>query len=154
MLVPVTEQDAEQFETWVRNGSWYKTTLAKARNPEHHRKAFALIKLILDSQERYQKIEDLLVELKIKAGWYDEFVRPTDSPGLIRLAKFAASCPAPIRRKLEGYIELLRAEAGLVYVPRSISFADMGQLEFEQFYDRLIDIAKDEYGLEEALSFL
>jgi hypothetical protein len=120
ILEPASAQDETAFES-LRVGTQYKCDLRKARNPDHHRKGFALIKLILDSQEKYTNIEDLLTELKLKVGWYREHVR---------------------------------SNGELVYIPKSISFADMDQTEFEEFYERVMDIALQEYGLEEAVEFL
>lgn len=152
VLVPATEHDQDTYEKLRRN-THYKADLRKARNPDHHRKGFALINLIFENQEQYKTLEDLLVELKLRAGWYTEHVRNVNSPILDSLAQFAYVCPGQIRKKLERYVEVLRARDSVVFVPKSISFADMDQLEFEQFYERVIDIAVEHYGLREALEF-
>ncbi len=120
VLVPSGHHDATEFEKLKFNNE-YKIDARKARNPEHHRKAFALINLIFDSQEKYRSVEDLLTELKLRTGWYREHVRMNGE---------------------------------MVYIPKSISFADMDQTQFETFYDRVADIAVQDYGLEEALEFL
>lgn len=118
-LAPATEADEKKIES-LSGENWYKADLKKARNPGHHRKAFALIKLIFDSQERYTTMEDLLVELKLQCGWYLEHVRSTGE---------------------------------LIYVPKSIAFENMDQLEFEGFYDRLVDVAIQDYHLQDAIDF-
>ncbi|HEX7041603.1 MAG TPA: DUF1367 family protein [Trueperaceae bacterium] len=46
----------------------------KARNPAHHRRFFALLQAAFAGQNKYQRIGDLLIELKLRAGWYDEYV--------------------------------------------------------------------------------
>ncbi len=51
-LVPASEHDQTAFEA-LRVNNEYKADLRKARNPDHHRKGFALITLIFDSQEKY-----------------------------------------------------------------------------------------------------
>ncbi len=119
-LTPAYETDEAAFES-LRPGNMYKADIRKARNPDHHRKGFALINVIFENQERYRTIEDLLVELKLMTGWYREHIR---------------------------------SDGTIIYVPKSISFADMDQLEFERFYDAVIDIALQKYGLEEALEFI
>jgi len=119
-VIPAYPSDEAVFES-LKQGNMYKCDIRRARNPDHHRKGFALINLIFNSQERYRTIEDLLVELKLMTGWYREHVR---------------------------------SDGSLIYVPKSISFADMDQLEFERFYDAVIDIAIQKYGLEEALEFI
>lgn len=120
VIIPSSEKDHDEFSK-LRIGNEYKIDARKARNPDHHKKGFALINLIFDSQEKYQTMEQLLTELKLKVGWYTEHVR-------------------------------LSGE--LVLIPKSISFADMDQTQFETFYDRLIDVAIRDYGLEEALGFV
>lgn len=152
VLIPATDHDRDTYDKLRRN-THYKADLRKARNPDHHRKGFALINLIFENQEQYTTLEDLLVELKLRAGWYTEHVRTVNSPILDSLADFAGRCPGAIRRKLESYVEALRARDAVVFVPKSISFADMDQLEFEQFYERVIDIAVEQYGLRKALEF-
>ena len=119
-LVPGYAVDEEVFEK-LRVGSMYKVDIRKARNPDFHRKAFALIKLIFESQEKYRTIEDLLIELKLRVGWYHEHIR---------------------------------SNGELIYVPKSISFADMDDLHFAQFYDAVIDIAIQDYGLKDAVEFI
>lgn len=120
ILEPASAHDEAEFEK-LRYGSEYKADIRKARNPDHHRKGFALINLIHDNQERYENLEDTLTELKLKSGWYKQHVR------------------------LSGEV---------VYIPKSISFADMDQTSFEEFYDRVLEIAINDYGLEQALEFL
>jgi hypothetical protein len=46
----------------------------RSRNIKHHRKAFALIELLFENQDRFNTVTDLLVELKIKLGWYNEHI--------------------------------------------------------------------------------
>jgi hypothetical protein len=120
VLMPAYEADEEVFLS-LKAENHYKCDIRRARNPDHHRKGFALIKLIFDSQEKYRTIEDLLVELKLQTGWYREHIR---------------------------------SNGELIYVPKSISFADMDQLEFEAFYETLIDVAIQHYGLKEAVEFI
>lgn len=119
-LVAAYENDEESLRS-LKPGNMYKCDIRRARNPDHHRKGFALINLIFNSQERYRTVEDLLVELKLMTGWYREHIRPNGE---------------------------------LIYVPKSISFADMDQIEFEAFYELLIDIAIQQFGLKEAVEFI
>lgn len=120
ILQPSNEQAEAEFEK-LRMASDYKMDLRKARNPDHHRKGFALIKLIFDSQERFRSMDAMLTELKIKTGWYHEHIT---------------------------------ADGKLVYVPKSIAFESMDQTTFETFYDKLIDVAIQDYGLEQAVEFV
>ena len=44
------------------------------RNPKFHRKYFALLGLVFDSQDKYANKEHFLTEIKLKIGHYDEHV--------------------------------------------------------------------------------
>lgn len=46
----------------------------KARNPAHHRRFFALLQAAYGAQDKHKNLTSLLVELKIRAGWYDEHI--------------------------------------------------------------------------------
>ena len=120
IIVPAYETDEKAMGP-LKCGNMYKADFKKARNPQHNAKAFVLIKLIFDSQEKYDNIEDLRTELKLQCGSYTHHIR---SNGVI------------------------------AYIPKSWSFADMDQIEFEKLYDRLIDVAINDWGLEEAVEFL
>ncbi len=154
-MIPATDADQQTFEK-MRTNNWYKTDARKARNVDHHRKGFALINIIFDNQDRYQNMDDLLVELKLRAGWYHEHVRtiPT-SKELEMLEEWLSVPPQHIDfKKIWQIIDRLKELEQLVLLPKSISFNEMDQLEFEQFYERLIDIALFDYDLEEALEFI
>lgn len=94
----------------------------KARNPAHHAKFFALFDQAWRSQNKYPHTSAgkaaLMIELKLKAGWYDEHVT---------------------------------ASGQLVYVPRSISWARMGQDEFDVFYNEAIVALAEMFGTEQVV---
>lgn len=82
-------------------GECIESDTRKARNPAHHRKFFALFELAFQSQERYTNRRQFMTELKVRAGWYEEYIT---------------------------------ADGKLVFVPKSISWANMDQEEFAKFY--------------------
>ncbi|MDQ6968712.1 MAG: DUF1367 family protein [Mariprofundaceae bacterium] len=73
MLVAATQQDHDLLRVW-RVGTDLRAKIVKPRNGQFHRLAFALLNLVLENQERYSTIEDLLVEFKLKSGHYSEHV--------------------------------------------------------------------------------
>ena len=81
-LLPAYPTDEAVFES-LKVGNHYKCDIRKARNPDHHRKGFALINLMFNSQEKYRTVDDLLVELKLMAGWYREHIRPDGEGGCV-----------------------------------------------------------------------
>ena len=48
--------------------------IKKARNPKFHIYAMRLFRLVLNNQEKYQNMEDLLVEIKLQTGHYEEHI--------------------------------------------------------------------------------
>jgi len=70
-LIAASPQDYALMKSW-RVGEVVKAKMSKPRNGGHHRKAFALINYIFENQDKYKTVEDLLVEIKLKAGWYKE----------------------------------------------------------------------------------
>lgn len=86
--------------------------IRQPRNARFHRKFFALMHVVFNNQERYSQMEDLLVEVKLKTGHYQEHIT---------------------------------TKGQIVYIPKSISFASMDELEFERFYSRAIDVVLEHF---------
>jgi hypothetical protein len=106
----------------MAHGEQVVAEIRRARNPGHHRKMFAFLKLLLDNQEKYKTIEDILNAVKIGVGhcrWGTVWLRGV-----------------PVQ----------------VAIPKSISFANMGQAKFETFYNAALDYAVCEIipGLDKA----
>lgn len=104
-LGPADEAAEKVIRRWGK-GEAIVCEVKRARNPGGHRKAYALLRLVFENQNKYSTIDDLLTEIKLRAGHYDEYVTT-------------------------------RGE--LVYTPRSISFAELDEDEFVEFYDKMID---------------
>ena len=100
--------DTREILNKVKNGDGVILDYKPKRNIFFHRKAFALLNLVLANQNRYTNINDLLVEFKLKAGHYQEH---------------------------------LTTKGKIIYIPKSISFAEMDELEFSDIYNKFIDIA-------------
>ena len=109
---PISEEVLDKLHT----GDMLHGSLTKLRNPDHHRKGMALLNYVFKSQEKYTNFEDLLVEFKLKTGWYKEH---------------------------------LTMKGKIVYVPKSISFGSMDQIQFEEFYSKAIDVALKDFIPEE-----
>lgn len=48
-----------------------------------------------------------------------------------------------------GYYKAIETDRGVVYLPKSISFASMDNLEFEELYSKMIDVLIKELGLDQ-----
>ena len=118
-LIPSSQDSVENYEK-LKEGQEYKVEVRKARNPGHHRKAFSLINRIFHNQDVYTNETDLLVELKLQCGWYDEHIT---------------------------------TKGKVIYLPKSMDFSSMDQTEFEGFYTKLVTVAFERWGIEEALTY-
>lgn len=67
-IVPATEQDKDKLRI-IRAGDLLPCVLSKSpRNGDHHRKFMALAQFVAENHPRYQTIEDVLVQLKVRTG--------------------------------------------------------------------------------------
>lgn len=99
VLVPDGPPDQE-FIARLRTGEVLTGQFKKPRNGAHHRKAFALLTIMWQRQDRFPTFTHMLMDVKVKLGHYDHYI----------------------------------TESGeVVYLPRSISYREMGQEEFEPF---------------------
>lgn len=97
----------------LRIGSVVNCTISQKRNYEHHKKFFALVRLT------FQNLPEHLQQMLN-----------------IRSEEDMLTC-----LKLDlGYATTIWYGTRQVVVPKSISFAQMDQTEFERFYDRAIDM--------------
>ncbi len=69
-LVAADPVGFEQLEA-MRDGEYVTAKLTRTRNPGHHRKFFALLKIVFDAQERFATMEQLLNFVKIATGHCD-----------------------------------------------------------------------------------
>ena len=101
--------DSISFESIsaIGNGEYLTAKLTRPRNVKHHRKFFALLKIVFEAQDRYPTTNHLLHAIKIGVKHYD----------LVHLTKNHT-----------------------VIETRSISFASMAQDEFEEFYDKVVNL--------------
>jgi hypothetical protein len=57
-------------------GEYLRIEATKPRNGPHHRKLFALLKLVSENSETYDTTDKALVAVKLVAGYYDPFINP------------------------------------------------------------------------------
>lgn len=110
-LVPMYDSDFDEKKK-LKVGTEVVAEIKRPRNYEHHKKFFALLRLVFDNLpedlgERYTNMESLLTEIKFQLGYYDT------------------------------HITLSGRET---HIPKSIAFNTMSQDDFTQFYDRAVDV--------------
>lgn len=57
-----------------KNGQDYELEVKQPRNIGHHRKFYALMNLVFQNQDKYETLEDLIVEVKLRCGHYQEHI--------------------------------------------------------------------------------
>lgn len=107
VLLPSDEECVEYMQK-VPNGKEIMIEYKPKRNVKFHRKAFALLNLVLANTDKYSNINDLLIEFKLKAGHYQEHIT---------------------------------TKGKIIYVPKSIAFSEMDEIEFGEIYSKFADIA-------------
>jgi hypothetical protein len=70
---PCNEPDAERLSRLPR-GTLLPVSIRQPRNAQHHRKFFALLTFIADNHPRFKTVDDVLLELKIRAHHYREHI--------------------------------------------------------------------------------
>ena len=105
------DSDAEAVKA-IPIGESVCSKYIKTRNVMHHRKFFAMLKMVMDNMpeampDQYQNIDFLLDEIKYQVGHVE------------------------IHITLGGKVE---------HKPKSIDFARMDQVAFEKFYNQAIDV--------------
>lgn len=110
-LVPMYDSDHEEKKK-LKIGSEVLAEIRVPRNLEHHKKFFALLRLVMDNMpetlsERYTSTERLLDEIKFQCGYFEEHIT------------------------LSGRV---------TYKPKSIAFDTMNQTDFEAFYNKALDV--------------
>lgn len=72
-LVPDDDATVDQLQK-RKAGTVYLVEFSVPRNIKFHRKFQALVNLVFDNQDKYSNREDLLTELKLQVGHYEEHI--------------------------------------------------------------------------------
>lgn len=73
-IVPASPDDRARVRT-LRPGDILPVRITKPRNGDHHRKFMALVAFVAEHHPHYRSVPDVLVELKMRTGHYDHYVR-------------------------------------------------------------------------------
>lgn len=65
------EQTSFEAIQGMKHGEYVTATVRRSRNPRHHRKLFALLKVVLEGQDLFPTTDDLLRALKLATGLFD-----------------------------------------------------------------------------------
>lgn len=73
-VVPASDDDRAKLRT-MKPGDMIPCRITKPRNGDHHRKFMALVQFVAEHHPKFRSVESLLIELKMRTGHYDHFVR-------------------------------------------------------------------------------
>lgn len=103
-LIPATDIDQERL-SHVPLGL-YEVDLKRVRNPQFHRKVFKLFNYLVENTDKWDNVDQLLIDVKLYTGMYDLHVT------------------------LNGKT---------IYVPKSISFGQLDEAEFQEFWKNAME---------------
>lgn len=72
-LIPDDDSTVDQLQK-LKTGEVVLVEYKRPRNIQFHRKFMALVNLVYDNQDKYTNREDLLTELKLQVGHYNNHV--------------------------------------------------------------------------------
>lgn len=72
-LEPADNEAIEALKKW-KQGTVVRCEVKRPRNYKFHKKGFALFNLVFENQEKYETIEDLITEIKLRVGHYEEHI--------------------------------------------------------------------------------
>jgi hypothetical protein len=72
-LEPADNEAAEVLKKW-KQGEVLSCEVKKPRNYRFHKKAFSLFNIVFENQDKYDTLNDVLTEIKLRTGHYQEHV--------------------------------------------------------------------------------
>lgn len=151
---------ADESITNIKAGTEVIMTLRRPRNPEHHKKFFAMLKFVVfHTDNRWADVEELLESLKLAVGHTTKTIKmvpATEEELALRdfvvNHKLYYAVPGkgcvPIGGARQMRIASAMQKAVTKYVTRtkSINFAAMGQDAFEAFFKKSTATIRDAIG--------
>lgn len=141
-LGPSTSFDAALLDKLPR-GQTIIARLFRKRNLQHHRKFFAALQAAFESQERFTNYERFRAYVIVQAGFGKSWECPPHWVSKQALAGLVVIAPYVFAEPLKSGMIRLSA-------PRSVRFDEMDQSDFEQLYDRAMDVLLQEFGFDVA----
>lgn len=150
-LVPATEHDKEAFDKW-KQGSVIAGKFKQVRNAKFHRKLFALLNLTFDYYEPssgvlttdekriakkiFMRLDSLHTGDGFMIDFGREFLREESQERKSKIANIEKAFE-PFRKDIiieSGFYYEVKCPSGIRKEAKSISFANMDEIEFNQLY--------------------
>jgi len=118
-------------------------TITRPRNIGHHKKFFALLNIVYKAQNRYPTMDHMLDAVKIGIGHYDLVEIKKDNPAYLSITDLVDDILKKI--KFPGLLcsmitRFCEDKPKLIFKLRSISFGNMNQDSFEEFYNEVVKL--------------
>ena len=97
-LKPLDLDSVQIYQKMVVDKAYECEIKEESRNSRFHRKFFALMKIVLDMQERYDTVNDLRVEVLLRGGFYHEHLNIN---GVIQYIPDSMSFSSMSKKKFE-----------------------------------------------------
>lgn len=153
-LLPVNDSDAEAIQK-LKHGTIYKAEVTAPRNLKRHRRFFALLNLTFD----YWQPESMVGEVEketvnrlqrylVKHGLSADAVNALCAGFIVDLDNHRAETQASkdmdsFRSWITveaGFFNIVNSPAGPRKVPKSISFSQCDDVDFNDFYKRVLNV--------------
>lgn len=156
-LMPVNESDADAIQR-LKHGTIYRAEVTAPRNLKRHRRFFALLNLAFDywqpesmvaevEKETVARLQRYLVHHGLSADAVNAlcfgFVAELESR---RAETITGKCFESFRSWITvkaGYFEVIQTPAGPRKQPKSISFAQCDDVDFNAFYRQVLNVCWD-----------
>lgn len=151
-LQPIDDAGREALQA-IPNGAIVKVKTSIPRNEKHHRKFFKLLSVVAENSPVYDSVDQLLVAMKIATGHVKTLIVPRFSanelaPVISAFHELKENLSQQASDKVHHLVELMESrlkeavaeETQVVYVPKSIAFHNMDQVEFSKFFNRCVEI--------------
>ena len=141
-ILPCCNDSLALFDK-IKNGDLVMVEFIKGRNYQNHKRFMALCRVTFDLQD-IQNIDELWRKHVIMiAGYFDLIIVPIP-PRLQKVLNY-------LRQWLggdmaDGIINIIEQSFGVHYIPKSMAFDKMDELEFNDMFDKAINAFIDRYG--------
>lgn len=106
-LVPADSLSSEAVQS-IKKGETVTAVVRRNRNPKHHRKLFALLKIVFDNQDTFATTHELLGALKMSTGLFETGKTIEGIPFAVpKSINFASMCQADFEEWYAKVVEVI-----------------------------------------------
>jgi hypothetical protein len=142
--------EAEELFKKIPHGEVAKVVYQKNRNYRNHKRFMALVNVTFDIQDGFDNKKTWRKHLQMIGGHYEAVVIQGLSPIAKKVIALLNKLPIPQNLK-DPIIKLVSEEPNIQYWPKSISFEEMEECDFQELFNNCITGFINRYaqGMEE-----